>query len=289
MSYPLPRPVIEAAFVDACHAELQALKPGNVHIHGAGHDMDISHFERAAAAAAPFIADPAHGVGARILGAVSASMAAAGCNTNLGIVLLTVPLAVAAGAPDGPADLGARLLPVLDGLDLSDADQAFRAIVLANPGGLGGAEDGDVSQPPTMTLGAAMALAADRDRIARAYVTGFHDIFSFALPELYAARSAAQDDVMAVTALHMSLLAAFPDSHIARKHGPEAAEAVKKEAEALRPLWAPAPRPETWGRLLDLDRSLKARGLNPGTTADFVVATLFADRLIRPRATNGHA
>ncbi|HRN85420.1 MAG TPA: triphosphoribosyl-dephospho-CoA synthase [Hyphomicrobium sp.] len=289
MSYPLSRDAIEAAFVAACHAELQALKPGNVHIHGAGHDMDISHFERAAAAAAPFIADPAHGVGARILGAVSASMAAAGCNTNLGIVLLTVPLAVAAGAPEGPDDLRARLVPVLDALDLADADQAFRAIVLANPAGLGGAQDGDVSQPPTMTFRAAMALAADRDRIARAYVTGFDDIFSFALPELYAARRVAQDDAMAVTALHMSLLAAFPDSHISRKHGPAAAAAVQKEAQALRPLWAPAPRQETWGALLDLDRSLKARGLNPGTTADFVVATLFADRLIHPRATPLHS
>ncbi|AHB49147.1 triphosphoribosyl-dephospho-CoA synthase [Hyphomicrobium nitrativorans NL23] len=289
MSYPLSREVIEAAFIAACHAELRALKPGNVHIHGAGHDMDVSHFERAASAAAPFIADTAYGVGGRILGAVSASMAAAGCNTNLGIVLLTAPLAVAAGAPEGPANLRERLRRVLDGLDLADADQAFRAIVLANPAGLGGAQDGDVSQPPTMTLGAAMALAADRDRIARAYVTGFDDIFSFALPELYAARRIAQNDAMAVTALHMGLLAAFPDSHIARKHGPAAAAAVQKEAQALRPLWAPVPRSETWEALLDLDRSLKARGLNPGTTADFVVATVFADRLIRPRATPGHS
>lgn len=289
MSYPLSREVIEAAFIAACHAELQALKPGNVHIHGAGHNMDISHFERAAAAAAPFIADPAYGVGRRILGAVSASMAAAGCNTNLGIVLLTVPLAVAAGVSEGPDDLRERLGVVLDGLNLADADQAFRAIVLANPAGLGGAQDGDVSQPPTMPLGAAMALAADRDRIARAYVTGFDDIFSFALPELYAARRAAQNDAMAVTALHMGLLAAFPDSHIARKHGLAAAVSVQQEAQAMRSLWAPAPRSETWEALLDLDRSLKARGLNPGTTADFVVATLFADRLIRPRATPGHS
>lgn len=289
MGFPLPPAEIEAAFLAACQAELQALKPGNVHIHGAGHNMDISHFERAAAAAAPFVAEPARAVGARILSAVSASMAAAGCNTNLGIVLLSVPLAVAAGAPEGPADLRARLIPVLDGLDLADADQAFRAIVLANPAGLGGAEEGDVTRPPTLTLAEAMALAADRDRIARAYVTAFDDIFSFALPELYAARRTAQDDAMAITALHMALLSTFPDSHIARKHGPAAALAVRDEARATRPLWHPAPRPETWPALLDLDRTLKARGLNPGTTADFVVATLFADRLIRPRATNGHA
>lgn len=285
MEFPLPHDAIEAAFIAACHWELQALKPGNVHIHGAGHDMDVSHFERAAAAAAPFIANDALGVGAKILSAVSASMAAAGCNTNLGIVLLSAPLAVAAGAPEGPQDLRARLLPVLQALDLQDADEAFRAIVLANPGGLGGAEDGDVSKPPTLTLIEAMRLAADRDRIARAYITGFEDIFTFALPELYAARRTAQDEAMAITALHMSLLAAFPDSHIARKYGVAAAKAVQEEVRAMTDLWRPAPRPETWPLLLELDRSLKARGLNPGTTADFVVATLFADRLIHPRAT----
>lgn len=285
MAFPLTRQTIEHAFLAACQAELSALKPGNVHVHGAGHGMEIVHFERAAAAAAPFIADPARGVGARILGAVGASIAATGLNTNLGIVLLAAPLAAAADARDGPDDLRGRLQRVLDALERSDADQAFQAIVLANPAGLGRVAEGDVAGPPTMTLKEAMALAADRDRIARAYVNGFDDIFSTALPELQAARRTAANDSMAVTALHMSLLASFPDSHIARKHGLEAAAAVQQEARSLEPVWRPVPRRETWQPLLDLDASLKARKVNPGTTADFVVATLFADMLIRQSAT----
>jgi triphosphoribosyl-dephospho-CoA synthase len=290
MTFPLARATIETAFLAACHAELSALKPGNVHIHGAGHGMETAHFERAAAAAAPFLADPTRGVGARILGAVGASVAATGLNTNLGIVLLSAPLAAAADARDGPDDLRARLGRVLDALDRSDADQAFQAIVLANPAGLGRVADGDVAGPPTtMTLKEAMALAADRDRIARAYITIFDDVFSLGLPELQAARRAAANESLAITALHMSLLASFPDSHIARKHGAAAANAVQGEARSLEPLWRPAPRHETWQPLLDLDASLKARGLNPGTTADFVVATLFADMLIRQSATNKHS
>ena len=91
---------IERAFRAACHAELQALKPGNVHIHSAGHGMEIAHFERAAAAAAPFIADPSLSVGKRILRATEASFAATGLNTNLGIVLLCAPLAKAAAETD---------------------------------------------------------------------------------------------------------------------------------------------------------------------------------------------
>lgn len=286
MGFPLARNTIEASFLAACHAELTALKPGNVHIHGAGHGMDTEHFERAAAAAAPLLADPTRGVGARILGAVGASVGAAGLNTNLGIILLSVPLAVAADRRDGPADLRARLTRVLDTLDLADADQTFQAIVIANPAGLGRTDKGDVNGPPSLTLKEAMALAADRDRIARAYVTSFDDIFSFGLPYLYAARRSAENESLAVTALHMNYLAAFADSHIARKFGAETAEIVQQEAQACRDLWHPAPRKETWSQLLALDRSLKARGLNPGTTADFVVATLFADQLVRQSATN---
>lgn len=289
MSFPLDRAAIEAAFLVACRAELTALKPGNVHIHSAGHGMDITHFERAAQAAAPFLADPTRGVGARILGAVGASVAATGLNTNLGIVLLSAPLAVAAGARNGGGDLRDRLLSVLKGLDRSDADQAFQAIVIANPAGLGRVDDNDVAGPPTMTLTEAMALAADRDRIARAYVTGYDDVFSLGLPTLQAARRTAANESLAITALHMSFLASFPDSHIARKHGLGVAEGVQAEALRAEGLWRPVPRPESLEALLEIDASLKARNLNPGTTADLVVATLFADMLIHLSATTGHS
>lgn len=285
MAFPLSRVTIEDCFRAACHAELTALKPGNVHIHSAGHGMETAHFERAAAAAAPNLADPARRVGARILGAVEASVAATGLNTNLGIVLLAAPLAAAADKRDGAGDLRARLSGVLDALDRSDADQAFRAIVIANPAGLGRVDDGDVSGPPNMTLMEAMELAADRDRIARAYATRYEDIFSLALPTLETARRAAESETLAVTALHMKLLASFPDSHIARKHGAAVAEIVRAEARGTEGIWHPAPRPDALVRLFDLDASLKARGLNPGTTADLVVATLFADMLIRQSAT----
>lgn len=289
MAFPLDRAAIEEAFLAACHAELSALKPGNVHVHAAGHGMEIDHFERAAAAAAPFIADPTRGVGARILGAVGASVAETGLNTNLGIVLLAAPLAAAGDARQGTDDLHTRVQSVLEKLDLADADQTFQAIVIANPAGLGRVDDGDVAGPPTMNLTEAMALAAGRDRIARAYVSGFDDIFAKALPELHAARRSAANESLAITALHMSLLASFPDSHIARKYGEATALAVQREARALEPAWQPAPQPESCQSLLDFDASLKSRGLNPGTTADFVVATLFADMLIRQSATTGRS
>ncbi len=277
MSAPLTRDKIEAAFLGACYGELQALKPGNVHIHSAGHGMEVETFERAAHAAAHHIADPALKVGKRIFRVTRASVEATGLNTNLGIVLLCVPLAKAAAETSLGAGLRMRLATILSELDEDDADETFAAIRLANPAGLGRIEKGDVAvSNPRMTLLEAMHLASERDRIARAYVTAYEDVFDLALPALAAAAQIAETPELAVTTLHMTLLAAVPDSHIARKWGAELAGDVCRRSDDLRPAWDPVATPKSFSLLADFDSELKGRGLNPGTTADFVVATLFA-------------
>lgn len=273
---PLSAPDIEAYFVAACEAELSALKPGNVHRFSPGHGMDVSFFERAASAAGPHIADASLTVGQRILRATQASVAATGVNTNLGIVLLAAPLAKAAVETDVGTGLRRRLAVVLSLLSIADAQDAFAAIRLANPAGLGHVDRGDIRQSgPEMTLIQAMHIAADRDRIARAYVTAYEDIFDFALPHYTQALTAASSPDLAITTLHMTLLAEYPDSHIARKFGLEKANEVRDQARALSHLWTPVAVPKSRLGLLDFDADLKSRGLNPGTTADLVVATLF--------------
>lgn len=272
--------VIEDAFLAACRGELQALKPGNVHVFAPGHNMDAALFEASAVAAAPFIAKSGATLGQRIEGAVMASLAVANCNTNLGIVLLCAPLAAAAEAGGAPLRVG--LSRVLESSSLGDARAAYRAIAAANPAGLATAPEADVTAgAPHITLLQAMALARDRDSIANAYATDFEEVFGFGLPALTAARLSAPSPERAVTALHMALLAEFPDSHIVRKHGARSAGQVQDEAHELRASFIPSVDDDGFTRLLAFDASLKTRGLNPGTTADFVVATLFAETLLR--------
>ncbi len=271
---------IEKAFLSACHDELAALKPGNVHIHAPGYGMEVAHFEAAAKAAAPHIANLESTVGTRILQATKSSFDAANCNTNLGIILLTAPLAHAANGSVAGKCLRARLTDTLNALTIDDATKAFSAISYANPAGLGRVPNQDVSEPATETLLQAMMRAADRDRIARAYATGFSDIFDVGLPTLADARLHCREvSALAITTLHMSYLSAWPDSHIRRKFGEEAALALKDRINRLRPLFEPAATPKSHADLLALDQQLKAKGLNPGTTADLVVATLFTERL----------
>jgi triphosphoribosyl-dephospho-CoA synthase len=260
---------VAEAFRAACLAELSALKPGNVHVFAAGHGMETAQFEAAAAAAAPAIARGGASVGARVLAAVEASLAVAGCNTNLGIILLCAPLAVAA---EGGGPLRDQLVQVLDGLDRADAGNAFRAIAAASPGGLGASAEADVRAPASVTLREAMALAADRDAIARQYVTGYADLFTRGIPVLAGdplERERIED-------AYLAFLATLPDSHIARKFGPEQAEVVRTEAVALRGGLSGLSPGERHDALLAFDTSLKARGLNPGTSADLTVASIFA-------------
>ncbi|MCJ2008920.1 triphosphoribosyl-dephospho-CoA synthase [Methylobacterium sp. J-092] len=261
---------IAASYQAACLAELDALKPGNVHAYAAGHRMAVADFMMSAAVSAPALARGGAGLGARIRDAVAATMAAVGQNTNLGILLLCAPLALA-------AERGTTVAEVLAGLEPADAQGVFDAIRLANPGGLGRAGRHDVAAPAPDSLAAAMQEAAPRDRIARAYTDGFADLVRVGLPALAAAREKDLEPAWCTTAVHLAYLQAFPDSHVARKHGADRAEAVRSEAvEALTGLDLRA-RPVE--RLLALDAAWKAAGINPGTSADFTVATLFCDAL----------
>ncbi|HEY0292693.1 MAG TPA: triphosphoribosyl-dephospho-CoA synthase [Hansschlegelia sp.] len=259
---------IAGLFREACRAELHALKPGNVHIFREGHGMTAATFERAAEVAAVRLVT-GRTVGDRIEGAVRASLAAVGCNANLGIILLAAPLAEAAFDAAPGESLRAALSRILKRLTVADAAAAYRAIAAANPGGLGRTEQHDVAAPPSITLREAMAEAADRDRIALQYVTDFEDVFAAATA--YETRGPGRE---AVEDVYLGLLSLFPDSHVARKFGSAVAETVRREAAAFS---ESLDFREDRERALDaFDLHLKAKSVNPGTTADLTVAALFA-------------
>jgi triphosphoribosyl-dephospho-CoA synthase len=269
---------IAEAFLAACHDELEAPKPGNVHVFSPTGSKSMDDFIRSAEAAAPPICAPGARVGARILGAIEATAATVGSNTNLGIVLLCAPLAAA--AEGRPTDLRAALARVLADLDVADADRAFHAIVLAAPGGLGRAACHDVFAPATVTLGQAMAEAADRDRIARQYVSAFEDVF--VCGETARSRQIARgsNTMWATLATYLTFVATLPDTHVVREHGAAAAEEVRRIAgDFLARLQMGNDPSHLLPDLLAWDESLKRQGLNPGTSADLTVATLFAHRL----------
>lgn len=274
------RDPVEAIRV-ACVWEATAPKVGNVHPEAAFDDCDFHDFCRAAAVVAPILARSgsaaglATGLGQRILAAIEATRTVTGANVNLGIVLLVAPLASIRDRDELP--------DLLRGLNPQDGELVYRAIRLANPGGVRDAtvepnQDVTAADVASVDLLAAMASARDRDRIALQYATDFADFFDQIVPVVAAELEAEGDISQAIVRAQLRLLAAEPDSLIARKSGPTiAAEACRRACDCLSAagdLHLPA--------VAELDRWLKADGnrRNPGTTADLIAAALYW--LIRP-------
>jgi triphosphoribosyl-dephospho-CoA synthase len=268
------------ALKGACLAEVRAPKPGNVSIYSAGHGMTVQQFEASANAIAAPLTVLGASVGERILRAVEATQQAAGCNTNLGIVLLAAPLLCAAQQESGAHALRLKVRGVLEQLTQQDAELAYAAIRLAKPAGLGSSARHDISEKPQVTLLAAMQEARVRDSIARQYANGFADVFDVgvACARKTLARFAGEE--WAVLSAYLGMLARFPDSHVERKYGSELARQVSSRAAVLDSAWQRSDSPQAMlPQLLAFDTELKRDGINPGTTADLSVASLLALRL----------
>jgi triphosphoribosyl-dephospho-CoA synthase len=258
----------------ACVLEVSAEKPGNI---TPRHDFADTSYEdmlRSAIALGPELGRAAErGVGDTVLAAVRATRRVAGANTNLGIALLLTPLARAALLGGG---LRERVEEVLRALTRDDARAAYEAIRAAGAGGLDEPVEHDVRAEPTVALRDAMAAAADRDSVAAEYATGYALTFELGLPALARALDDGLGPRSATVELHLALLAAVPDTLVARKRGRRAAERVSAGAAAV--LAAGGVRGDAGDAALHaFDASLRRDGnaLNPGTTADVVTAVLF--------------
>jgi triphosphoribosyl-dephospho-CoA synthase len=270
------------AYLWACALDVAVRKPGNVSAVSPGHGMFAEQFITSAIVSADALFEPGAPVGQRIEGAIRDTQAAVGCNTNLGIVLLCAPLAAACASIEQrpAAELRERLRATLAGLDIDDARAAYRAIALANPGGLGVAAQHDVRDAPSIDLRVAMQLASERDRVARQYATGFADVFDLGAPEFV---RFATEPAAAMLASYLAFLASAPDSHIVRKHGAPLAQTVTEEARDCLDAWNVSAQPPAADAVAAWDERLKGAGLNPGTSADLAVASAFVAAVADPR------
>ena len=268
-----PTRTISLRFETACLWEAASRKVGNVHPGASFRDVEFTHFALSGAATGwVFDHAPNKSVGLVVNHAVGATVSAIGTNTNLGIVLLVAPLAVA----DTPLDYRARLREVLHALTVDDTQGVYFAIREANPGGLGDAPEQDVHSEPTVTLLEAMRLAADRDMVARQYANGFADVFDFGVPAFTDAFAKFGYVEAAIIDSQLRWLATYPDSLIARKNGIVVAEDIQHRAQKVVQLGGIA-TPEGRAAGVALDKHLRSDGnkLNPGTTADLITACLF--------------
>jgi triphosphoribosyl-dephospho-CoA synthase len=267
----------------ACLLEVNAPKPGNVHRAADFDDATLNDFAASAVAIGPVMQRATQvGVGETVLQCIHATRRVTSTNTNLGAVLLLAPLARV------PRDREIRtgIRDVLAALSPSDSQSVYQAINLANPGGLGEADEFDVRSSPPESLLRAMQAASARDQVATEYASGFDCVLSKVAPYIIAAINGGSPLPRAIVHTQVQLLAAFGDSLIARKCGEQVNDQCV--ARASRVLASGAPDDDNYlAALSDFDFWLRSDGRrrNPGTTADLIAAGLFVclrDELISP-------
>lgn len=271
---PLERSISAAATL-ACQWEATAPKVGNVRPRAAFADLKYDDFLRSAAVIGPIMERAEEwGVGRLVFEAVRATRDAVGTNTNLGTVLLLAPLA----AVPSQVSLAEGIGDVLERLTPDDTRLVYDAIRLSAAGGMGRVEEADVSSdaPPTLSLIAAMRLAADRDLVARQYTNNFADVLTGVSAWIADGVGRAWPLTEAIVHAHLRQMAADPDSLIQRKCGPEIAKQSQQRAAAV--LASGIPGEAAYQRAVDdFDIWLRADGhrRNPGTSADMIAAGLF--------------
>jgi triphosphoribosyl-dephospho-CoA synthase len=272
----------------ACIWEACAPKPGNVNRTHNFSDTSLEDFLLSAAAIGPVFENAAQmGIGQVVWQAMVETRRWVKTNTNLGLILLLAPLAKACSSLEENAGkeialhlsletIRKRLKDTLNSLTVEDARNTYAAIRLAQPGGLGRVSQSDVADEPSITLLQAMALAQDRDAVAREYSAGYAISFETGLPALKKALHQSGDFSQAIVQTFLTILKQVPDTLIARKRGFNMAMQVSQQAEEVLKMGG-AFSPEGQAALAEMDRALRdeTHTLNPGATADLTATAIF--------------
>ena len=273
---------VKMAFEYACKLDVFSIKPGNVFLNHPAYGMSHKDFLQSSMACSDIMCEQNMDIGLKILESVKASMDVVGCNTNLGIILLCVPIVETVYMDKEHKFDQNNLKIVIDNINYKQTKSIYKAINLANAGGMSSKEEFDLksNKSDNFTLFEAMNFAKTYDYIANEYTNYFYNIINNISLNWRNYFKLMNNDECATTATFLKQIVSNPDSLIARKHGLSTAEQVSERFKEIADEYCALKDPNILNnKLLLLDSELKIQGLNPGTTADVVVASIFLNRL----------
>jgi triphosphoribosyl-dephospho-CoA synthase len=238
-------------------------KPGNV---DRCHDFPstrLEHFLASVILSRPSLdraSEPGARVGEVIYDSVARTNVHAGGNTHFGAFLLLIPLIMGGDIPGA--------INVTHSTTVDDAIEFYKAFGMTQVRVLS-SDRLDVNDPTAletimreqMTLLDIMGHSAGNDMIAREWINGFKKVRMGA--DLLKKNGCGRN---AIVLTFLDLLSDEPDTFIVKKHGPGIAEKTMENAREVR----------NGTRDLTLfDRDCIDAGINPGSTADIIIGSLF--------------
>jgi len=257
-------------------------KPGNVDRTHDFIDTSYEQFLASSVAVYPVLREAAmrkgRGVGKLIRKGVEESVKwQHGGNTHFGALLLLIPLAMAAGASDSCATpvLKYRASEIMQNTDVEDAIELYRAFPVAKVKVRRDVAELDVMNEASLeeirnkqlSLFDILTISAPYDLISRELVGGFEKTFRYAALIADFIRDKPLNE--AITHAYLNLLAEEEDTFVKMKFGAEKSRYVKERAKGI------VDRGYRREELEEFDHELIIAGINPGSSADLIVAALF--------------
>ena len=239
-------------------------KPGNVDRCHDYASTRLEHFLASAVLARPALeraADPAGGgLGEVFRGAVRATTGHGGGNTHFGAFILLVPLLRGGDIPGAVRAVQAST--VTDALEFYRAFSETKVRMLPeDPLDVASPQAAGTIRSRGITLLGVMDHSKEHDMVAREWVNGF--ALTRKAAGLLHASGCGRDGIVRA---FLMLLSEKTDTFIVKEHGPRVAEEVRARALAVL---------ERREDLAAFDADCIARGINPGSTADIIIAGLY--------------
>ena len=265
---------LKDAYLYACKKDIELIKPGNVNIHSPHQDTNAQDYLDSSTLSSEELFNTEYTLGERILKSVKITRSKITTNTNLGIILLCAPI-VHACINFNSIDLRDGIRKTLSETTLKDTQDLCTAINISSPGGLGASDKYDISTKPRISIKELMDYSAKYDRISYQYSHNYSDILDFIIPRLVFLNEKYNSLDISLTLMFIEILAKIPDSHISRKFGDKIAKKTSNNAYDLLKILDRENSPDYLANELNnLDYKYKKKGINPGTTADLLVASL---------------
>ena len=263
-------------------------KPGNVHRTRDYDDMVFEDFLISGVVIGDTIREAAENVdendlasaelGKYILEAVKETDNWIANNTNLGIVMLFVPISVAASISEKFSDVRENIVNLMENTTVDDAINLYSAINIADAGGMGEQDEYDVASENAnqelrnnnQTMYDVLKISAPWDRLANELTTTLPVCFELGYTE-YSKLKKETTLNMASVLTFLKILSEVPDTLISRKYGDEKAEEVSTQAKEILSF---KDSDDFINRLNEFDDYLFENKLNPGTTADLTAASI---------------
>lgn len=204
-------------------------------------------------------------------------------NTNLGIVMMLMPIAVASAVSDSFEDIRENIKLLMSNTSVDDACDLYDAINIADAGGMGAQDEYDVASDDAkrelrennQSMFDVLKISAPWDMIAREMTDDMPAVFEVGYPVYHKLKQEkSQNEACILTFL--TILSHIPDTLISRKYGSDEALKISMMTRDVLKLEGSE---DFMDMVKEFDDYLFENHYNPGTTADLTAASIFVSYL----------